>query len=76
MQSKSWQSSHPPVGINYVISVIQKLFARFNLAACIKTGLELQGYPVGGPIPPQAALTADERRTVEAVLKEIGATSA
>jgi 4-hydroxy-tetrahydrodipicolinate synthase len=51
---------------------VNEVFARFNLAACIKAGLELQGYPVGGPIPPQAALTADERRAVEAVLKEIG----
>src|SRR6195256_5793803 len=55
---------------------INEAFARFNLAACIKAGLELQGYPVGDPVPPQAALTADERRAVEAVLKEIGAASA
>jgi 4-hydroxy-tetrahydrodipicolinate synthase len=55
---------------------VNEVFARFNLAACIKAGLELQGYPVGGPIPPQAALTADERRAVEAVLKEIGAAPA
>jgi len=27
-------------------------------------------------VPPQAALTADERRAVEAVLKEIGGASA
>ena len=52
---------------------INEAFARFNLAACIKAGLESQGYAVGGPVPPQAALTADERRVVEAVLKEIGA---
>ena len=44
---------------------INEVFARFNLAACIKAGLELQGYPVGDPVPPQAALTADERRAVE-----------
>src|SRR5713226_6136946 len=46
---------------------INEIFARFNLAACIKAGLESQGYPVGAPVPPQAALTADERRMVEAV---------
>jgi 4-hydroxy-tetrahydrodipicolinate synthase len=50
---------------------INEAFARFNLAACIKAGLQLQGYPVGDPIPPQAALTADERRSVEAVLASI-----
>jgi 4-hydroxy-tetrahydrodipicolinate synthase len=51
---------------------VNEVFARFNLAACIKAGLEAQGYPVGGPIPPQAALTVDERRAVESVLKDVG----
>ena len=51
---------------------VNEAFARYNLAACIKAGLALQGYDVGDPIAPQAALTADERRAVEAVLREIG----
>jgi len=55
---------------------INEAFARFNLAACIKAGLAIQGYDVGDPVPPQAALTADERRVVEAALAEIGALAA
>jgi 4-hydroxy-tetrahydrodipicolinate synthase len=55
---------------------VNEVFARFNLAACIKAGLESQGYPVGDPVPPQAAQTADERRSIEVVLKEISAASA
>jgi 4-hydroxy-tetrahydrodipicolinate synthase len=51
---------------------VNEAFARFNLAACIKAGLQMQGYPVGDPIPPQAALTDEERRAVEAILAEIG----
>jgi 4-hydroxy-tetrahydrodipicolinate synthase len=51
---------------------INEAFARYNLAACIKAGLAIQGYDVGDPIPPQAALTADERKAVETVLREIG----
>ena len=51
---------------------INEAFARYNLAACIKTGLAIQGYDVGDPIPPQAALTAQEREAVEAVLRELG----
>jgi 4-hydroxy-tetrahydrodipicolinate synthase len=47
---------------------INEAFARFNLAACIKAGLQMQGYAVGDPVPPQAALTADERRIVESAL--------
>jgi 4-hydroxy-tetrahydrodipicolinate synthase len=51
---------------------LNEAFARYNLAACIKAGLAIQGYEVGDPIAPQAALSADERRAVEAVLREIG----
>jgi 4-hydroxy-tetrahydrodipicolinate synthase len=52
---------------------INEVFARFNLAACIKTGLDIQGYAVGDPVAPQSALSADERKIVEGVLNEIGA---
>ncbi len=51
---------------------INEAFARFNLAACIKAGLQRQGYPVGDPVPPQAALTEAERKAVAAALAEIG----
>ena len=55
---------------------INEAFARFNLAACIKAGLQVQGYDVGDPVPPQAALTAEERRVVAAALADIGAVTA
>jgi 4-hydroxy-tetrahydrodipicolinate synthase len=51
---------------------LNEAFARYNLAACIKAGLAIGGYDVGDPVPPQAALTADERKAVEAVLRDIG----
>jgi 4-hydroxy-tetrahydrodipicolinate synthase len=51
---------------------INEAFARYNLAACIKAGLAIQGYDVGDPVPPQAALSAEERKAVEAVLREVG----
>jgi len=47
---------------------INEIFARFNLAACIKAALELQGYDVGAPVLPQRALTIEERRVVAAAL--------
>ena len=47
---------------------INEAFARFNLAACIKAALQIQGYAVGDPVPPQAALTADERKVVKSIL--------
>jgi 4-hydroxy-tetrahydrodipicolinate synthase len=51
---------------------VNEAFARYNLAACIKAGLAIQGYDVGDPIAPQAALSAEERKIVEAVLRETG----
>jgi 4-hydroxy-tetrahydrodipicolinate synthase len=50
---------------------INEAFARYNLAACIKAGLVIQGYDVGDPVAPQPALTVDERKVVERVLAEI-----
>jgi 4-hydroxy-tetrahydrodipicolinate synthase len=50
---------------------VNEAFARFNLAACIKAGLHEQGYAVGEPVPPQAPLTAEERRAVAEVLADL-----
>lgn len=47
---------------------INEAFARFNLAACIKAGLQIQGYDVGDPIPPQTPLSAEDRKVVEGIL--------
>ncbi|MFP5405732.1 MAG: dihydrodipicolinate synthase family protein [Gammaproteobacteria bacterium] len=52
---------------------LNQAFARHNLAACIKGGLELQGYAVGAPLPPQAALSDDGIDEVRRALAAIGA---
>jgi 4-hydroxy-tetrahydrodipicolinate synthase len=51
---------------------VNEAFARFNLAACIKAGLAIQGYDVGDPVPPQVPLPAEGRKAVEAVLRDLG----
>jgi 4-hydroxy-tetrahydrodipicolinate synthase len=50
---------------------LNEAFARYNLAACIKAGLAIQGYDVGDPIAPQAPLTAAERNLVATMLRDI-----
>ena len=50
---------------------VNELFARHNLAACIKAGLESQGFEVGDPLPPQAPLSAEARAQVKAVLEKL-----
>ena len=51
---------------------INEIFARFNLAACIKAALEIQGYAVGDPVAPQRPLGEEERGIVAAALEEVG----
>jgi hypothetical protein len=55
---------------------LNQLFAKHALAACIKGGLELQGFPVGTPVPPQPALDAQGRAELQAVLETLESGSA
>jgi len=68
-QAKRWDEA---MTLQRKLWRINEAFARFNLAACIKAGLAIQGYDVGDPVPPQAALTVDQRKVVEAALREVG----
>ncbi len=52
---------------------LNQAFAKYNLAACIKGGLELQGYAVGAPLPPQAPLPPEGVEEVRRALIAIGA---
>jgi dihydrodipicolinate synthase/N-acetylneuraminate lyase len=52
---------------------LNQAFAKYNLAACIKGGLQLQGYTVGDPLPPQAALSAEGVEEVRRALIAIDA---
>ena len=51
---------------------VNEAFARYALAACIKGGLEMQGFAVGVPLPPQSPLDAGGRAAVRAVLVDAG----
>jgi dihydrodipicolinate synthase/N-acetylneuraminate lyase len=52
---------------------LNQAFARHNLAACIKGGLQLQGYAVGTPLPPQAPLSPEGVEEVRRSLLAVGA---
>ena len=47
---------------------LNQAFAKYNLAACVKGGLEIQGYDVGAPFAPQKALIEAGRAEVKAAL--------
>lgn len=59
LQRNLWQLNH--------------VFAKYDLAACIKGGLHLQGYPVGDPFRPQEPLSPEGLAEVRQVLENIGA---
>ncbi len=46
-------------------------FAKYSLAACIKGALELQGFPVGPPLAPQAPLGEAGREEIRLILDAI-----
>lgn len=52
---------------------LNQAFARYNLAACIKGALQLQGYAVGDPLPPQAPLPPEGVEEVLSALVAIDA---
>lgn len=53
--------------------VLNQSFVKYNLAACIKGGLELQGYSVGPPLSPQSPLSSEEFLQIKCALVAIGA---
>ncbi len=52
---------------------VNQAFAKYALAACIKGALEMQGFDVGAPLPPQAPLSDAGRAEVRRVLESVGA---
>ena len=48
-------------------------FQQYSLAACVKAGLKMQGFPVGSPIPPQRQLDDQGEKVVNQILSNIGA---
>ncbi len=54
---------------------LNQAFAKYNLAACIKGGLEILGYQVGPPLPPQAPLPTEGIEAVRGALAAVGALS-
>jgi 4-hydroxy-tetrahydrodipicolinate synthase len=65
-----WQSA---MELQRPLWALNQAFAKYNLAACIKGGLELQGYSVGAPLPPQAPLPPEGIEEVRRALIAIGA---
>lgn len=55
---------------------INELFQKYSLAACIKAGLQLQGFDIGRPIPPQRPLPEEAFEEIRQALDEIARSAA
>ena len=53
--------------------VMNQMFSKYNLTACIKGGLELQDDEVGLPLPPQQPLSASGRDELKSILSQLDA---
>jgi len=52
---------------------INEIFAKYSIAGCIKAALQLQGFAVGDPLPPQVPLNEAARQEIAEVLRSVGA---
>lgn len=52
---------------------VNEIFAKYSIAACIKTALDLQGFAVGQPMHPQMPLSDAARAEIAGVLRDVGA---
>src|SRR5690606_31159625 len=50
---------------------INDVFQRYSLAACVKAGLEMQGFAVGKPIAPQPTLGPQALAEIRQVLADL-----
>ncbi|MEQ9888559.1 dihydrodipicolinate synthase family protein [Pectobacterium zantedeschiae] len=51
---------------------INEIFARYSIAGCIKAALQLQGFAVGDPLPPQQPLDEKACKEIADVLASVG----
>jgi len=52
---------------------VNEIFAKYSIAACIKTALDLQGFAIGAPVHPQTPLNDAARAEIAGVLRDVGA---
>lgn len=67
-KAKDWEAA---LALQTKLWRVNEVFNRFNLAACVKAGLTIQGYDVGSPVPPQSPMCSTERDELERLLETL-----
>jgi len=68
-QQKSWKEA---LELQKRLWSLNVAFQNYSLAACVKAGLEMQGFPVGPPLLPQSQLDEEGKKVVSQILIDIG----
>jgi len=68
-RQKQWEEA---LALQKALWPLNLAFQKYSLAACVKAGLEMQGFAVGAPLAPQKRLKSEEKRAVRQVLEHIG----
>lgn len=71
-RQKKWDEA---LALQKTLWPLNLAFQKYSLAACVKAGLEMQGFPVGAPLAPQKSLNPDEKNAVRHVMETLGALS-
>ena len=66
---KNWKEA---LKIQKTLWALNVAFQDYSLASCVKAGLEMQGFSVGSPLPPQRQLDEKGKRVVSRILTDIG----
>ena len=64
-RGQKWEQA---LSLQKKIWAFNEVFQKYSLAACVKTGLEIQGFPVGKPLAPQSQLDSRAIREIEELL--------
>lgn len=68
-REKRWEEAFELQKILWSLNIA---FQKYSLASCVKAGLEMQGFPVGSPVPPQRQLDEEGKKVVSQILTNIG----
>ena len=68
-REKRWEEAFELQKILWSLNIA---FQKYSLASCVKAGLEMQGFPVGSPLPPQRQLDEEGKKVVSQILTNIG----
>lgn len=68
-REKNWEEA---LKLQKTLWSLNVAFQNYSLASCIKAGLEMQGFSVGSPLPPQRQLDKEGKSVVSQILMNIG----